>query len=724
MNSSILAATAALFPLTVLAAPADGQQKESARAAEKLVARVTPEYAGRITFRIDPKYKRAHLEGAGAKLRVCAPNVREGIRAYGFYLRHVARVHLSWNGDNRSASQFVVPGLRVPVPEALPCNVAFNYCALSYTAIHWNKARWEKELDRLALSGYTHVLVTAGLEKVWQGFLRELECPRELVDAYVASPVFSAWWHMGNLEGEGGPVSQSLIDSEAELGRFIATRARELGMEPILQGYVGFLPHDMPEGGINGTILPQGEWCGFRRPSVLLPTSPAFPDLAKLWYEKLHEVYGMTAKAYGGDLFHEGGRKGGADLQACAKAVQEAMQTASPGADWLLQAWGTNPDDKLVEGTDPEHTIILELDKDQSAGHELPAARQGRRHVWCEVSNFGGNQGLYGGMPLLERLTGDAGGSIGIGLLSEGLETNPLYYALLTERVNTRFAIKRATFLKSYALSRYGSSDARLVRALSLLADSVYKPDRRREGCQENILCARPSLKADKVSTWSDPSGYYDADVVVEARSLMRQAAKQDPALLRRKTFVYDLADVTRQTLSDAARPQLARCREAFEKRDMAAFDREAEKFLSLIRRSADVLATSEHFLLGRFLQGVRERATNEADAEALVVETKRLLTTWSKELGTLDDYAHRQFAELMRYYYLPRWQAYFDSRRRELKGEASGAEVGYETDEGNTNNGTYVESTRARCPAVDAIEKAFPTRKIPLLTKPTKLVL
>ncbi len=682
------------------------------QAALNLVARVTPEYAGRVNFCLDDKCPAPVIAKEGDKLLITAANQREAIRAYGHYLRNIAKVHLSWNGDNRSAAQFVLPEQPITLSPGRPFNYALNYCTLSYTCIHWDRARWEKELDRFALMGFSHMLVTSGLEKVWQNFLRKQGVSEERIGKFIPNPSHSAWWNMGNLEGEGGPVSWSLIESEAELGRFLVTRLRELGMEPVLQGYVGFLPHDYK---IDG-LLEQGEWIHYARPAVIPPTSPEFAKLAADWYEELHKVYGYTPRCYGGDLFHEGGQHGDIDLAAAAAAVQKAMPA---GTTWLLQAWAHNPHPQLLSGTDPERTIVLELDKDNRANHNMPGGRGGRKHVWCELANFGGKHGLFGGFVMLEGLTGDINGSQGVGLLSEGLETNPLYYALLTERMNNSGTIDRDQFLRDYAYARYGSKDERLVQALHILVETVYSPTTYREGGQENIMCARPSLTTDRVSTWADGSGYYEPAKLVEARELLRAAGKEDPAMAARETFRYDMADITRQTLADAARPQLQRCREAFDAKDAAAFEAESTKFIELIRECAGVLATSEHFLMGNFLDGVAKRGANEADSRELVRCVKQLITTWRTDIGGLDDYSHRQFSEMMTHYYIPRWEAYFAARKRELAGTASADEVGSVQNEGLDNNGILIESGRAVSASVDDIELGFPTKEIPLMTKP-----
>ena len=672
-----------------------------------LVNRVTPEYAGRVNFCIDKAKKNPVISAKGeGSILITSASVRECARAYGYYLRNLAHVHLSWNGDNRSAAQFVTPQKPVDVPATLPMNFAFNYCTLSYTGAHWSPSRWLDEIDRLALNGFRYVLVTPGLEKVWKGFLSDIGA-RSSISTFVANPCYSAWLNMGNLEGEGGPVSAELIESEAKLGRSIVTRLRELGMEPVLQGYVGFVPHDCSQ--YQKDILPQGRWVDeYDRPSVIRPDSSAFAELAKVWYRNLESVYGIKATAFVGDLFHEGGCSDGADLERCARGVQIAMQKASPGSIWFLQAWAGNPEAELLKGTDPNHTVILALEKDLSENNELSRNYQGRPYVWCELANFGGNQGLFGGFGILEKASGNADGASGFGLLSEGLETNPIYYELFFERLNNREPINREDFLKRTVLSRYGSTDPALVRALSLLARSVYSPDGMREGCPENILCARPSLDANKVSTWSDPNVSYNPGDVREAGRLMLAAAKKDGKLMQSSAFRYDLADVCRQVLSDKARELLSQCKAAAHNKK--EFSEKSAEFMALFPLTADILATHECFLLGSFLEGAEQR---EAGTKGEMTRNlRRLITTWTPGITPLNDYAHRQLSELIRYYYMPRWSAFFRAMEAGAKEEHTRETV-------VTNNGERIVSRISDNKEVESIELAFPTAPIPLLHKP-----
>lgn len=713
--------------LLILTAPAIclisscSEAQQTVGAPEALVKRLTPQFAERVCFALSEQATQPIISAKKGKLLITAADPAECIRAYGYYLRQYANVHLSQNGDNVGNATFVLPENNIVVPKTGKFNYAYNYCTLSYTGAHWDQKRWERELDLLALSGYKYVLVTSGLERVWELFLQDLNYPKEKISQIIANPVFSAWWHMGNLEGEGDPVHRDIIENEAKLGRFIVSRLREMGMEPVLQGYVGFLPHDMQKKDVGGHIIPQGKWCGvYNRPAILQPTDPAFQRVAALWYKRMAEVYGYTAKYFGGDLFHEGGRKGNTPLTEAAQCVQKAMLTASPQSTWLIQAWGHNPDKRLVAGTDPKHTIILALDKNMMQKHQIARNYQNRPHVWCELANFGGNHGMYGGFGLLETMPEQMGGAIGIGLLSEGLETNPLYYDLLTERISHQGPIDRQAFLTRYASSRYGVKDHNIIKALNILADTVYKPIRLQEGCQESILCARPSLRAVKASTWAKPGDYYDKAQVVEALRLMLEAGKKH-GLSQLETYRYDLTDLCRQVLADRARVQLPKCKAAYDAKDLNTFKQESQRFLELIEQTAKVLATNEHFLLGPQLAAAERRAGATPEAQKqMSTALKQIYTTWTDKPGsTLNDYAHRQLAELMTHYYLPRWKTYFEVRELVLQGQNIPGEGGDELGERNENNGIAVRAFREKSARVDAIEQAFHRSPVPRIMTP-----
>lgn len=633
-----------------------------------LIQRVTPELApnihlgniesnnGEETFVLGSENNTLTIAGSSSSAKAAG---------FGWYLKHVTNSQLSWGGDQLT-NKLVLPKKSIQQTTPYRYRFAYNYCTLSYTMAFWDWQRWEREIDQLSMQGYTHALVTAGLEKVWQLTLRELNYPDSEIKKFIPNPAFAAWWNMGNLEGHGGPLTQNLIDGEAQLGRQIATRMRELEITPTLQGFVGFLPHNIAEYNKELKLVPQGKWVGFQRPIVLDPTSEAFQEVAAIWYKNLHKVYGGKSNAYGGDLFHEGGRHGKIDVTAAAKAVQASMQAASPGSTWVLQCWHNNPSPALIRGTDPNKTFILQLCRNMKDGNNGGRLRtfQDRPWLYSELANFGGNHNLYGGNKLAASLpsrfldpTKNLGNMAGLALLSEGVETNPLYYAIFHDAFWRKQDIDLDSWIPNYAQRRYGLKHPDAIEALFTLNNSVYNPTGIQEGCTESILCAKPNRNARKASTWSGTHVYYKPlDVVDAAESLLKAA----PKLGEEATYRYDLTDVTRQVLADLARPTLTAAMDAYDLGDVKEFKKYSRLYLDLLSDTDTLLAADQHWLLGTWIERAKAKGKTAKEKRIMEVAARRQITTWSNKADSLDEYAHRQWAGLMADYYHPRWRSFF----------------------------------------------------------------
>ncbi len=655
---------------------------------EALIRRVTPQAAGQFVVQSLPipatrtgTLDHFEISGANGKIVLRGSTPVAQAAAYGWYLKHVANAHLSWGGDQTKLPvRLPVPAMPLAVSTPYHTRYALNYCMLSYTAAFWDWNRWQREIDFMGLNGFNQVLVTAGTEKVWLQTLSDMGYPETKIRQYIASPAYAAWWHMGNLEGMGGPMSDAEIESEAKLGRQIATRMRELGIAPVLTGFVGLLPNDIgdyaPE--LKPDLLPQDTWAGgYQRPIVLKPTSAQFPRIAALWYKNLHEVYGGMSSAYGGDLFHEGGRPGDTPLRDAAKNVQTAMQVASPGSTWVLQGWQGNPSPALLAGLDASHTEVLQLCRDMKEGNNGAPLRtyDGKPWVWGELANFGGKVGLYGGVPLMTTLPDflldpakGRGNLQGVGLLSEGIEQNPLYYDLFFDNIWRTKNVDWGTWIDGYETRRYGAKNAIARRAIQLLMDSgIYSPPGLQEGPTESILCAKPARDARKASSWSSGKVYYDTDKITQAAQTLLQAA---PQLGTQETYRYDLVDWTRQSMAELARPTLADAMAAYDRKDLPAFNKYAAQYLDLIRDSDRLLGSERHWLLGVWIERARAKGTTPDEKAHMEENARTLVTTWSGKTDELNDYAHRQWAGLMRDYYLPRWEAFFAEYRAVLAGK------------------------------------------------------
>lgn len=664
--------------------PAWAQDAAQLKQLSELVKKMGADDPKNVSFKIDGRLTGFEVRRQGKKVSVRAGTLNELPAGYGYYLKHGKNIFWSWSGTRNTP---VITSKKTLFKAESPWQwrYAYNYCTLSYTSAVWGEKAWSAEIDRMALNGINKMLVQAGLEKVWQLTLTELGYPKEKITAFIPNPAFAAWWNMGNLEGHGGPLTQGQINREAELGKFIVTRMRNFGIDPILQGFVGLVPHDFGEhcklAGIR--MIPQGKWVdGFVRPAVLDPTCPAFPQVANVWYKNLQKVYGVKAKAFGGDLFHEGGRSGGVSVKNAATAIQNAMQAASPGSVWVLQAWHANPSAELLSGLDKDKCLVLSLCKNMATGTERGYSYHGAPWVWCELSNFGGNHGLYGSLRVLGNIgkmaTANGGDKlVGIGLIPEGTEVNPITYDLLYDRFwmpkETVMSDKDITnWLKGYTLRRYGKTNDGLLEAWQILERSIYRPAREQEGCTESILCARPARNVQKASTWASGKVYWDPREVRKAFEILIAEGESDPQLAMRSTYRWDLCDVGRQFMADLARPLLEKTMAAYDAGNKAEFDKYSAQFLDLIASTDTLLSTHSLWHFGRMYQMALAKGKNAAERKNATQALKTLITSWGGKPGKLNDYAHRQLGGLMKDYYFVRWAYFFDAHKKALAGNTA----------------------------------------------------
>ena len=223
-------------------------------------------------------------------------------------LKHVAGGEISLRGDQLTLpNPLPLPAQRIRLATPYAVRGHMNYCTFCYTAAFWGWPEWERDIDRMAMNGVNTPLMAVGNEQVWQNTLRRLGYREEDIARFIPGCAFTAWWLMGNLEGEGGPVSQAMMDRETALAQKILARMRAYGMEPIQQGFCGLVPTTFSAYFPAAKVIPQGQWAGgYVRPSVLSPLDQMFPQVAAIWHQEQEKLYGK-AKYFGGDLFHEGG---------------------------------------------------------------------------------------------------------------------------------------------------------------------------------------------------------------------------------------------------------------------------------------------------------------------------------------------------------------------------------------------------------------------------------
>jgi len=643
----------------------------SFQAIADLAGRVAPWLAPKLIFErisVASGESAFELQTEKGKVIIRASDESSAAAGLNWYLKYYCHRSISHLGDN-IAPIAVLPEIPTPVRKTSRDlhRYYLNYCTFNYTFAFADWRRWERELDWMALNGINLALATIGTEAIWQNTLRRIGQSDSEILEFFPGPAYTAWWLMGNLEGWGGPVDQRMIDARTELEKKILARMRQLGIEPVLQGFYGMVPASLAGKFPDAKIVSQGKWASFRRPMILLSSDPLFTRLAAIYYQEANKLYGPV-RFFGGDLFHEGGETSGLDIAGLARGVQNSMLEANPKSIWVLQGWQENPKDELLSGLRRDHVLVLDLGSDD---WEKRKGYNGSPWVWGIVNNFGENTGIFGDLPRIASEPVRAARSpygnkmAGVGGLMEGIDNNPVVYDLLFEMAWHDQPVDLRQWIREYARYRYGSSTAGVDRAWLLLLDTVY----RSSTGPQSIFCARPSLQVKGASTWGTIQFGYDPNNLEEAA---REFLSASNTLGGVDTYQADAVDLVRQVLTNRALVLYRQMVSAYQNHDKPQFQQTAASFLELNRDLDALLATRREFLLGNWLAQAKAAASDEAEVRLFEKNARTQITYWGPDDPATDlhDYASKEWSGLLLDFYLPRWEMFVRELSAQLDGE------------------------------------------------------
>ncbi len=669
IGATVVAGAAAAGAAPVAAAPA-----EAPRAMRELLDRVVPQLSSQFSLRVlpaDPSGEDTfEISGTRGAVELAGTGISALACAFNWYLKHDAGGQITWAGRNLEIGSVLPAPTPVRRTTRFPRCYVFNENVFGYSVPYWDWERWERELDILAINGFNTAMQQIGMEAIWLDLFTEFGYSEAEMLKWIEPPAHQNWQWLGNIQGSLGGVSRELIDRRVAFGRRIIQRMFDLGIEPVFPAFGGFVPSDFGERHPHAPIVPQGEWYGFERPAWLDPTSELFAEMAERFYAHLHARFGLPG-GYSVNVLHEGGRAGNVDLPAAGKAIQDAMLRADPQAFWLLLAWQENPRREVVEKLDPTKLLIVDSVADDHGQWLQKDAFWGIPWTWGYINDYGSTTIVEGRLaaiarqlPQTEALSrASRGNLVGVHIYSEGIDHNPVMFDLLTDSVWRAGEVQLDAWLEGYVRRRYGAADPRALAAWRIFARTAYgEPERPEEGGQQSIFNAQPALDAKGASPFIDADWLYDPHEFERGWRALLEAAD---ALHASDGYRFDLCDMTRQVLVNRGRLLLGRIRDAYGRKDRAAFATLTTEFLHRMDQLDGLLGTREEFLLGRWLAYARSWATADAEADRLEYDARTIITTWGPDRKTYDalrDYANRDWNGLMRSFYRDRWARYFAS--------------------------------------------------------------
>ena len=636
--------------------------------APNLIARVLPSEADRFIVQFIPPangFDVFEIDGQGDQIILRGNTSVSVASALNRYLTDYCHCHVSRNGNQLALPvplPVVTQKLRVVSPHRV--RFFFNPCTFGYTSAWWNWSKWEREIDILAMEGVNVAQVTPGVEEVFRETLRDhFGYTDDQVCAWLCPPSHLPWMLLSNIYGFGGPVPGGLVDARATLGRQICDRMRALGMAPMVQGFYGMVPQDFQTRFPAADVRAQGTWsAGFQRPNMLNPTDPLFDTFTTYYAQAVQDVFGPV-KFLAADPFHEGGNTTGIDLAAASRAVLAGISKVDPQATWVLEAWGSNPIQTMLDAVDKQRLLVLDLNCTTTENWRSRNAFNNTPWVWCAIQNFGGNTGMdaslakLASMPVAALNDPGRGPMAGIGMVPEGSYTIPSAYEMLFSNSWSATAPDVTTWAHEYASRRYGTRQAALEAAWDLRLQSSDGPAAGAQEPHNSIICARPGLSTSLLArTWASTNIPYYAPTLAQAWKKMLEAAPQAGTS---DGYRFDLADITRQVLCDLATRHQRMLAASYAANDAAGVHAHGDRILAIIADLDSLCATRPEWLLGTWLNDARSWGPVPADQDLCEHNARLLITTWGNSISELNDYANREWSGLLSGFYLPRWQQY-----------------------------------------------------------------
>jgi alpha-N-acetylglucosaminidase len=661
-----------LFPKVVVASN-DATNSDKA-AVYGLIHRILPAYADHFEINFIPKEDEKDLfeiESANGKIILRGNNGISIASALNYYLKNYAHCQITWNGTNLNLPN-PLPMVPKKIQRKSPYKYRYylNYCTFNYSMSWWDWERWQKEIDWMALNGINMPLAVTGQNSIWKRVYNKLGFSDKELESFFSGPAYFNWFWMGNLDGWGGPLPQSFMEKHEALQKKILHQERSLGMTPVLPAFTGHVPptfqSKFPNAKLNKT-----NWVGFPEVNILNPNEPLFTKIGQSFIEEETKVYG-TDHLYSADTFNENTppTNDSTFLNDVSKKVYQSMHLADSDATWVMQGWlfhnnsdfwGTREIQALLNAVPDNHIIVLDLYSELFPVWKRAEAYYGKPWIWCMLNNFGKNISMSGTMSHVSQDPASAlhdpksNNLKGIGLTMEGIEQNPVIYDLMLENVWRDTPIDLNTWLKGYALRRYGKNNANANKAWELLSKSVYA-DTITEGGPESIITARPTFKD---PGWSTRIALpYKPMELVKAWNYMITASRD---LKESDGFQYDIVDITRQVLANYGDVIYQQMAQDYQNKDIKAYQEHSNKFIALITDMDNLLSTRKDFLLGNWLESAKKMGSTPVEKKLYEKNARDLITLWGDKKSNLREYACKQWSGMLNGFYKVRWQKFND---------------------------------------------------------------
>lgn len=586
------------------------------------------------------------------------------------YLRTACNIQYTWSTD-RITPPTNLPDLVIPrTVSPYKFRQYYNVCAYGYTTAFWKWEDWQKELDWMALHGINMPVAMAGQEAIWQKVYKEMGMTDQEIAAFFNGPAFLPWQRMGNVNSHDGPLPQSYIDASAVLQKQLIERMMQLGMDPIVPAFSGFVPKAYKRLYPEAKLLDVKGWCNFpdtNQAYILPPGSSDFVNIGRRFIQEYQTAYGKV-HYYLADLFNENEvpvseANRYTELAGFGKSVYDAINSADPQGIWVMQGWLFFNDEKFwdkesvkafLSQVPNDRMVIIDLANESFHGWEKLDGFFGKQWIYSTIHNYGGNSQMIGNLPLYatdapNMLTNPKRGNItGFGLSPEGVLNNEVVYELLTDVAWSSKPIDIKAWLNTYVKQRYGKEDEKLFYAWTGLLESIYSVP---NAFISNVYQSRPGMNP-RSNIVTGPA--FDQAVA----SFLNNAE----GYMTNPRFKHDLVQLVVQYAGNKTDGLIRSALQLYKEGDTAQARQIFGKVKELMLMMDAMTYTLPEQRLETWIDNARKWGKTKEESDYYEADAKRQVTVWINSSNpTLFEYASKVWSGLIRDYYMPRWQLYAD---------------------------------------------------------------
>lgn len=622
-----------------------------------LILRRTPDWAENFLLEKTENENTWSYESRDGKVLIKGGNAVDMAVAYYAFLREYCGAHFDAE-HALCVAEFSLPEKVESSGIKAKYRTCLEYTTFSCGACWWNWERWENEIDFMAMHGINLPLTVIGTEAVWLKTLTDLGMKEDLALACISGPAFWGWQLYNCFDGYLPQASKESVDKRIELGRKIFEREKQLGMQPLMHGYSGYVSRNFIQAKLRARLNKTDEWCCFPAQYHISALDTNFHRIGTLYYKNMGLLLG-EGSFFLADPFtaHPPAKRDASFLAGVGNAIYKLIENQGEDAVWVMHSSSAKQD--MFRAVPHDKLLIIDNgEMYKKEGFEDIGFILGSSFNSGDVTAIHGDFSACAGVRFVNE---QAENLVGVGAFSDGAYSNELYrqfsYAALCGETNVE------KWLETYVKNRYKTDSSAAVEAVQLLKNSCWKPGQpaREHG---SAVCTRPStlLRHTAVGDSGNDIGYEIADVFKAAQKLLEAKGST-------REYELDVLDVLRQALSDLANKACKKAIEGYKTKNVALFEENTNLLLSMIEDMDRLLMTKKEFALPHYLKLANSFGTTAEESQNFEINVLAQTTLFGPTKDcVLYDTCWKEWGGMLKTFYGVRWRAMFEQLAANFK--------------------------------------------------------